>query len=70
MLQAIWLQLRVVAALTLRETRMTFGTSHAGYLWAIAQPVISVGFMVGLFYLIGRQAPFGASLALVFCHRR
>lgn len=66
MLQAIWLQMRVVAALTLRETRMTFGTSHAGYLWAIAQPVISVSFMVGLFYLIGRQAPFGASLALFF----
>ncbi|MBO9474989.1 ABC transporter permease [Shimia sp. R10_1] len=66
MLQAIWLQMRVVASLTLRETRMTFGTSHVGYLWAIAQPVISVGFMVGLFYLIGRQAPFGASLALFF----
>lgn len=64
--QIIWLQIRVVAALTLRETRMTFGTSHAGYLWAIVQPLVSISFLVFLFYLIGRQAPYGTSLALFF----
>lgn len=66
MFYAIWLQIRVVAALTLRETRMTFGTSHAGYFWAIFQPIFSVSFLVLLFYLIGRQSPFGTSLALFF----
>ena len=64
--QIIWLQIRVVVALTLRETRMTFGTSHVGYLWAIVQPLVSISFLVFLFYLIGRQAPYGTSLALFF----
>ncbi|MEN8742259.1 MAG: ABC transporter permease [Phaeobacter gallaeciensis] len=62
----IALQIRVIVALTLRETRMTFGTSHAGYFWAIVQPLISISFLVFLFYLIGRQAPYGTSLALFF----
>ncbi len=66
MLHSIWLQIRVIAALTLRETRMTFGTSHSGYFWAIFQPLFSISFMVTLFYLIGRQSPFGTSLALFF----
>ena len=66
MLRLIWLQLRVVAALTLRETRMAFGTSHIGYLWAVIQPLVSISFLVFLFYLIGRQSPYGTSLALFF----
>lgn len=66
MFPLIWLQIRIVSALTLRETRMTFGTSHGGYLWAVVQPLISMSFLVFLFYLIGRQAPFGESLALFF----
>lgn len=64
--QIIWLQIRVIASLTLRETRMTFGTSHVGYFWAITQPLISISFLVFIFYLIGRQAPYGTSLALFF----
>jgi capsular polysaccharide transport system permease protein len=60
------LQLRVIAALVLRETRATFGTSQIGYLWAVITPAASVGLLVFLFSLIDRQAPFGASLALFF----
>jgi capsular polysaccharide transport system permease protein len=60
------LQIRVIAALTLRETRMTFGTSHTGYFWALVQPLVSISFLVFLFYMIGRQAPYGTSLALFF----
>jgi capsular polysaccharide transport system permease protein len=66
MLSAVWVQIRVIAALTLRETRMAFGTSHIGYLWAIIQPLVSISFLVFVFYLIGRQAPYGSSLALFF----
>lgn len=66
MLRLLWLQIRVIAALTLRETRMAFGTSHVGYLWAIFQPLVSISFLVFLFYLIGRQSPYGTSLALFF----
>lgn len=60
------LQLRVIATLVLRETRMTFGTSQVGYLWAVLQPAATVTVMVVLFSLIGRQPPFGSSLALFF----
>ena len=65
-LSVLLTQIRVIAALTLRETRSTFGSSHLGYLWAIFQPLISISLLVFLFYLIGRQAPFGNSLALFF----
>lgn len=66
MVELIWTQMRVIAALTLRETRMTFGTSQVGYLWAIIQPLFSISFLVFIFYLIGRHSPFGPSLALFF----
>ena len=62
----IMLQMRVVATLVLRETRATFGTSQIGYLWAIITPSISVGLLAFIFTLVGRQSPFGVSLALFF----
>ncbi|MEO1638511.1 MAG: ABC transporter permease [Pseudomonadota bacterium] len=60
------LQCRVIASLILREARATFGTSAFGYVWAVITPTASVGLLVFLFSLIGRQPPFGASLALFF----
>ncbi|MGC8202970.1 ABC transporter permease [Aliiroseovarius sp. PTFE2010] len=60
------LQVRVIASLVIRETRATFGTSNFGYLWAIITPTASVGVLVFVFTLVGRQAPFGSSLALFF----
>lgn len=63
----LWaLQSRVLAGLVLRETRATFGTSVFGYLWAIITPTVSVGLLVFIFSTIGRQPPFGSSLALFF----
>lgn len=64
--QLMTLQTRVIGSLVLRETRATFGTSQVGYLWAIIIPAASVGILVTLFSFIGRQAPFGGSLALFF----
>ncbi|MDF7826605.1 ABC transporter permease [Pontiellaceae bacterium B12227] len=60
------LQLRVLGALMLRETRATFGTSQLGYLWAIATPALGVAVFVVVFGAAGRRPPFGASLALFF----
>lgn len=60
------LQTRVLVSLVLRETRATFGTSVFGYLWAIITPTISVALLVFIFSLVGRQPPFGSSLALFF----
>lgn len=62
----IGLQMRVIASLILREARATFGASAFGYIWAVITPTASVGLLVFLFSLIGRQPPFGASLALFF----
>jgi capsular polysaccharide transport system permease protein len=64
--ELLTLQLRVIASLVLRETRATFGTSAFGYVWAVITPTASIGLLVFLFSLIGRQPPFGSSLALFF----
>lgn len=50
----------------MRESRMAFGTSHWGYLWAAVQPAVTLTFLILIFVLIGRSAPFGESLALFF----
>lgn len=60
------LQARVLVSLVLRETRATFGTSVFGYLWAIITPTASVAILVFIFNIVGRQPPFGSSLALFF----
>jgi len=60
------LQVRVLATLTLRETRATFGASRFGYLWTIIVPTCSVALLCVLFAAAGRRAPFGQSLALFF----
>lgn len=62
----ILVQIRVLIALILRETRATFGTSQIGYAWAIITPAIGVGLLAFIFSLIGRAAPFGQSMALFF----
>lgn len=64
--ELLGLQIRVIGALVLRETRAAFGTSQIGYLWAIITPAAGVGLLVFIFSLVDRQPPFGASLALFF----
>ncbi|VGO17410.1 Polysialic acid transport protein KpsM [Pontiella desulfatans] len=66
MRELLKLQLRVLGALVLRETRATFGTSRLGYLWAIATPAFGVAVFVAVFAAAGRRPPFGSSLALFF----
>ncbi len=60
------LQVRVLLALILRETRATFGTSSFGYIWAVATPTASVALLVYIFSSVNREPPFGPSLALFF----
>lgn len=64
--QLLALQVRVIGGLILRETRATFGTSVVGYVWAIVTPAASIGILVFIFSLVGRQTPFGSSFALFF----
>ena len=63
---ALRMQLRVIVALVLRETRTTFGNSTLGYLWAIMTPALGVALLVSIFNFAARQPPFGQSLALFF----
>lgn len=59
-------QVRVIVALVLRETRVTFGTAQLGYLWAIANPVFGVTILTMIFSLISRVPPIGSSFVLFF----
>lgn len=51
------MQLRVVGAVALRETRTRFGGHALGYVWALAEPLFWVLTFFGLFTLLDRRAP-------------
>ncbi|MBO6920390.1 MAG: ABC transporter permease [Rhizobiaceae bacterium] len=59
-------QLRVILALVLRETRVAFGTAQLGYLWAIANPVFGVAALAIIFSTISRHPPIGSSFVLFY----
>lgn len=60
------IQARVIFALVLRETRLTFGASQLGYIWAIVTPIIITMVLTGIFAFIGRHPPIGTSYFLFF----
>ena len=55
---------RVVAALLLRETRVRFGKSQIGYLWAVLEPLGGIIIFASVFHMIGRVPDVGQSLYL------
>ncbi len=57
LLHGAQVQLRVIGALTLRETRTRFGGHALGYVWALAEPLFWILTIYGLFVLVGREAP-------------
>jgi capsular polysaccharide transport system permease protein len=66
MKSALTVQLRVISALILRETRSRFGRSQLGYFWAIAEPLSYVIVLSLIISSIGRHPPFGHDSALFF----
>jgi capsular polysaccharide transport system permease protein len=66
MKSALVVQLRVIGALVLRETRARFGRSQLGYLWAIAEPLSYVILLSLIISSMGRHPPFGSDSALFF----
>ncbi len=50
-------QIQVVHALVLRETRTRFGQSRLGYLWAVLEPLLFIGTFVLVYRVVGRSAP-------------
>lgn len=57
MLRGLLVQLQVVYALILRETRTRFGTHKLGYIWALAEPAMFIGTFAGMYLVVGRMVP-------------
>ncbi|HPQ96850.1 MAG: ABC transporter permease [Thiothrix sp.] len=65
-LEALRVQVRVVRAFILRETRTRFGHSKLGYLWAFFEPMIYMLSMIGIFWVLDRGTPLPGVHLLVF----
>nr|WP_319391662.1 ABC transporter permease [uncultured Cohaesibacter sp.] len=62
--EALKVQLRVIGALVLRETRVRFGRSQLGYLWALVNPIAWIVVISALFSIRGSSAPYGDNMGL------
>ncbi len=59
--------LRTVAALILREMTSSYGRSPGGYLWMVAEPVLGILFITGIFAALGLRTPqLGTNFAFFF----
>lgn len=57
---------RVIAALVLRESRVTFGSVKMGYFWAIFEPVLGTALLTLIFSYVTRHPPIGTSFPLFY----
>jgi capsular polysaccharide transport system permease protein len=62
LLRGALVQLHVVHALILRETRTRFGQHQLGYLWALLEPMIWIGTFAGLYTVAQRRVPAGMDI--------
>jgi capsular polysaccharide transport system permease protein len=61
-MRALLVQMQVVHALVLRETRTRFGRHRLGYIWALIEPVLWIATFAALYLLAERPAPDGLPL--------
>lgn len=59
-------QARIIGALMLREMRTRFGEYHFGYVWALIEPLVQIGILSGMFYVLGARPPLGMSYEAFF----
>ena len=59
MSSALTVQARVIGSLIFRETRVRFGGTRLGYLWALIEPILHVAVLSTIYVVWGRQAPVG-----------
>lgn len=57
----VWLRIRILAALVIRETSARFGRSWGGYIWAVAEPAGGIILLALAFSYIARVPPLGTS---------
>jgi capsular polysaccharide transport system permease protein len=60
--RGIAVQLHVIHALILRETRTRFGLSQLGYLWALIEPLLWIGTMAATYALGGSTGRHGMTM--------
>ena len=65
--RGLFLQLHVIHALILRETRTAFGKHSLGYVWAFMGPASLVGVFAGIYKLAGRTPPAGMDTIGFLC---
>ncbi len=63
-LKGFKIQLRVIHALILRETRTRFDRNKLGYLWALFEPVTYIIALISIFSVMGRNSPIGGDNSL------
>jgi capsular polysaccharide transport system permease protein len=61
-MRALTVQLQVIYALLLRETKTRFGENQLGYLWALIEPLLWIGVFTTMYYMLGREGPPGMHL--------
>ena len=59
-------QARIIGALMLREMRTRFGQRQFGYAWALIEPLIQIGILSGMFYILGAKPSLGTSYETFF----
>lgn len=60
--KGLLVQLQVIHALILRETRTRFGQSQLGYLWALIEPLLWIGTMAAMYALGGSSGRTGMTM--------
>lgn len=60
--EGLFIQLQVVYALILRETRTRFGAHQLGYIWALVEPLLWVITFYWIFALMDRLLPYGMNI--------
>jgi capsular polysaccharide transport system permease protein len=62
----IFVQIRVILALVLREARVRHGRSRAGYTWSIVEPVLLISVLTFLFTNFRSQSDSAINFAIFF----
>lgn len=61
-MQGLLVQLQVIRALMLRETRTRFGEHKLGYIWALVEPITFIGMFAAMYMLMGRTTMEGVPI--------
>lgn len=61
-MKALNIQLQVVHAILLRETKTRFGNNQLGYVWALIEPILWIATFAAMYHVLGRTGPGGMGI--------